>query len=68
MPESNDKQLRSTSNNMLEVKRARMTAGDGSFAVAAASLLNNVPTVIKTCDTLTSFKRVLKTYFFCIAY
>ena len=52
--------LRSANNNMIKVKRTRTKAGDCSFAVAAASLWNNLPTVIKTCDNLTSFKRLLK--------
>ncbi|KAK2172628.1 hypothetical protein NP493_945g00014 [Ridgeia piscesae] len=60
--------LRSANNNMLEVKRTRTKAGDCSFAVAAASIWNNLPTVIKTCDNLTSFKRLLKTPIFRIAY
>ena len=54
--------LRSANNNMLEVKRTRTKAGDCSFAVAAASLWNNLPTVIKTCDNLTSFKRLSIAY------
>ena len=60
--------LRSANNNTLEVKRTGTTAVVGSFAVAVASLWNNLPTVIKTCDNLTSFKRLLKKHFFCIAY
>ena len=56
--------LRSANNNMLQVKRTRTKAGDCSFAIAAASLWNNLPTVIKTCDNLTSYKRLLKTHFF----
>ena len=56
--------LRSANNNMLQVKRTRTKAGDCSVAIAAASLWNNLPTVIKTCDNLTSFKRLLKTLFF----
>ena len=56
--------MRSANNNMLEVKRNRTKAGDCSLAVAAASLWNNLPTVIKTCDNLTSFKRLLKTNLF----
>ena len=60
--------LRSANNNMLEVKRTRTKAGDCPFVVAAASLWNNLPTVIKICDNLTSFKRLLKTHFFCFAY
>ncbi|KAK2185819.1 hypothetical protein NP493_222g05018 [Ridgeia piscesae] len=56
--------LRSANNNMLQVKRTPNKAGDCSFAVAAASLWNNLPTVIKTCDNLTSFKLLLKTHFF----
>ncbi|KAK2187860.1 hypothetical protein NP493_153g11024 [Ridgeia piscesae] len=56
--------LRSANNNMLEMKRTRTKAGDCSFALAAASLWNNLPTVIKTCDNLTSFKRLLKAHLF----
>ena len=56
--------LRSANNNILQVKRTRIKAGDCSFAVAAASIRNNLPTVIKTCDNLTSFKRLLMTHFF----
>ena len=58
--------LRSVNKNMLEVKRTRTKAGDCSFAVAAASLWNNLP--IKPCDNLTSFKLLLKTHSFHIAY
>ena len=47
--------LRSANINMLEVKRTRTNAGDCSFAVAAASLWNNLLMVIKTCDNHTSF-------------
>ncbi|KAK2179265.1 hypothetical protein NP493_502g02046 [Ridgeia piscesae] len=60
--------LRSANNNMLKVKRTRTKAGDCSFAVAAASLWNNLPRVIETCDNLASFKRLLKTHFCRIAY
>ncbi|KAK2169826.1 hypothetical protein NP493_1173g00010 [Ridgeia piscesae] len=55
--------LRSANNNMLQVKRTRTKTGDCSFAVAAASLWNNLPTVIKTCDNLTSYKRLLDKFF-----
>ncbi|KAK2173271.1 hypothetical protein NP493_888g01000 [Ridgeia piscesae] len=55
--------LRSANNNILEVKRTRTKAGDCSFAVAAASLWSNLPTVIKTCDNLTSFKRQTSIFF-----
>ena len=58
--------LRSASS--LEVKRTRIKAGGGSFAVAAASLWNALPNFIKTCDTLASFKCRLKKHFFRIAY
>ena len=42
------KTLRFANNNMLEVKCTRTKAGDGSFAVAAASPWSNLPMVIKT--------------------
>ena len=35
--------LRSASSSSLEVKRTRIKAGDGSFAVAATSLSNALP-------------------------
>ena len=54
--------LRSASRNSLEVKRTRIKAVDGSFAVAATSLWNSLSNFIKTCDTLASFKCRLKTY------
>ena len=67
-PYQSTRTLRSANNNMLQVKRTRTKAGDCSFAIAAASLWNNLPKVIKTCDNLTSFKRLLKTHFCRIAY
>ena len=42
--------VRSVSSNRQEVKLTRTKAGDGSFAVAAASLRNSLPSVVKTCD------------------
>ena len=52
----------------LEVKRTRAKAGDGSIAVAAMSLWNDLPIVTKFCDILTGFRSLLKTHFFHIAY
>ena len=60
--------LRSANNNMIKVKRTRTKVGDCSLAVAAASIWNNLPKVINTGDNLTSFKRLLKTHLFRIAY
>ena len=67
-PYHSTRTLRSANNNMLEVKRTRTKAGDCTFAVAAASLWNNLPTDIKACDNLTSFKPLPKTHFCRIAY
>ena len=40
------RRLGSANNNMLEVKRTRTKAGDGSFTVGTAFVWNNLPTVI----------------------
>ena len=57
--------LRSCSANLLAVPRtAQKTCGDRSFGVMGPQLWNALPAHVKDCDTLGSFKKQLKTYFF----
>ena len=58
--------LRSANNNVLTVVRTHVKAGDNSFVVAAATVLNALPSNIKTSACLATFKARLKTYLFLI--
>lgn len=57
--------LRSSSSNILVVPKSKTVAyGDRAFSVAAPGLWNKLPTHFRTCDTVNSFKRQLKTFLF----
>jgi hypothetical protein len=61
--------LRSSNNNLLCVpKIKRKTLGSRAFTYAAPSVWNNLPKTLKSCDNLTTFKSLLKTHLFSIAY
>ena len=58
--------LRSRNATLLVSAKARClpTLGDRAFQSAAPKLWNSLPVEIRNIQTLTSFKRALKTYFF----
>ena len=61
--------LRSSSSNQLTIpKTALKRYGDRAFSVAGPVLWNSLPASVKDCQSVASFKRNLKTYFFKIAY
>ena len=61
--------LRSSSSLYLQVPRTKLaTAGDISFSVAAPKLWNSLPSDIRNCEVLSSFKSKLKTHLFSIAF
>ena len=61
--------LRSASKNLLCKPRFNLkTYGGRSFAVAAPTLWNNLPSSIKDSGTVSSFKKLLKTFLFKKAY
>lgn len=61
--------LRSQSKHLLLVPHTRLKSfGDRAFAKAAPVLWNSLPLHIRTCDSLPSFKSLLKTYLFQRAY
>ena len=57
--------LRSATMNLLVKPRFnQVTYGGKSFAVVAPTLWNNLPSDIRACSTLSSFKKKLKTFLF----
>ena len=62
--------LRSTSEILLQQPRIKIlrTLGDRSFAVAAPTLWNNLPNAIRSARSINSFKKLLNTRLFKIAF
>jgi len=61
--------LRSGDDNLLTVPHSKLKSyGDRSFQFIAPKLYNELPHHIRMCDSITSFKRSLKTYMFKLEY
>lgn len=61
--------LRSTNQLLLQQPSSRTKSyGDRAFSVAAPKLWNQLPTDIRSCDSYTVFKKLLKTHLFKDAY
>ena len=60
--------LRSANNNDLQVPSTSSRYGDRAFAVSAPRLWNALPYELKIATSLISFKRLLKTHLFRMAY
>ena len=61
--------LRSSSQYLLKEKKGRLkTYGDRAFSVAAPHLWNSLPVELRSCQSIDSFKRSLKTFLFKEAY
>ena len=62
--------LTSTSEILLQQPRIKTlpTLGGRSFAVAALALWNNLPNAIRSATSINSFKKLLKTHLFKIAF
>ena len=57
--------LRSADAHLLEVPRCRLhTQGEKAFSSAAPRLWNNLPLAMRATDSLSSFKKQLKTFLF----
>ena len=56
--------LRSSDKHLLTVPRTSSTLGDRAFSVAASTLWNSLPLDIRCCDSLQSFKTLLKTHLY----
>ena len=64
IPLQNSRLLRSSNTNILTVPRFRTKWGSRAFAVAAPSTWNSLPGNLRTASTVTSFKKMLKTFLF----
>ena len=64
------RQLRSSTSQQLSnsIPRTKLNLGKGAFSVAAPIIWNELPTTLKSCESLASFRKNLKTYLFKIAF
>jgi len=56
--------LRSASANLLSVTRCNISFGTRGFRSAAPTIWNSLPSHVRSCETLTTFRRHLKAHFF----
>ena len=56
--------LRSASANLLFVTRCNISFGARGFRSAAPTIWNSLPSHVRSCETLTTFRRHLKSHFF----
>ena len=62
------RQLRSSTSQQLSIPRIKLNLGKRAFSVAAPIIWNELPTTLKSCESLASFRKHLKTYLFKIAF
>ena len=62
------RQLRSSTSQQLSIPRTKLNLGKRAFSVAAPIIWNELPTTLKSCESLASFRKNLKTYLFNIAF
>ena len=62
------RQLRSSTSKQLSIPRTKLNLGKRAFSVAAPIIWNELPTTLKSCESLASFRKNLKTYLFKIAF
>ena len=68
-PHTPARSLRSSNQLLLEVPRSRLrTRGDRAFAITAPNLWNNLPPHVRDAQTLATFKSLLKTHLFSLAF
>ena len=69
IPYAPPRSLRSSSSNLLTVPKTAMKRyGDRAFSVAGPVLWNSLPESVRSCQSVPSFKRSLKTHFFKLAH
>ena len=62
------RQLRSSTSQQLSIPRTKLNVDNRAFSVAAPFFWNELPTTLKSCESLASFRKHLKTYLFKIAF
>ena len=60
--------LRSSERSVLEIPRTKLALASRVFSVAAPRTLNSLPTDVTSAESLTIFRKRLKTYLFNTAY
>ena len=65
---NNPRQLRSSTSQQLSIPRTKLNLDKRAFSVAALIISNELPTTLKFCESLASFRKHLKTYLFKIAF
>ena len=56
------RQLRSSTSQQLSIPRTKLNLGKRAFSVTAPIIWNELPTTLKSCESLASFRKHLKTY------
>ena len=62
------RQLRSSTSQQLSIPRTKLNLGKRAFSVAAPIIWNELPTTLKSCESLASLRKNLKTYLFKITF
>ena len=56
--------LRSSTSKLLQVPRTNLQFGSRSFSVSAPTLWNSLPHSVRFCESLSTFRKHLKTFYF----
>ena len=67
-PHVPSRRLRSSDKQLLSVPRTSTSYGDRAFCSSAPRLWNSLPSDLRFCDSLDTFKKTLKTHLFKTAY
>ena len=62
------RQHRASTSQQLSIHKTKLNLGKRAFSVAAPIVWNELPTTLKSCESLASFRKHLKTYLFKIAF
>ena len=62
------RQLRSSTSQQISIPRTKLYLDKRAFSVAAPIIWNELPTTLKSCESLASFLKNLKTYLFKISF
>ena len=58
------RQLRSSTSQQLSIPRTKLNLGKRAFSVAAPIIWNELPSTLKSCESLASFRKSLQMYLF----
>ena len=64
LPYNPTRQLRSSDQHLLTVRNIKSSLGQRSFSFSAPSIWNSLPLPLRSCDSVSSFRKLLKTHLF----